>query len=257
VELIRSGEFSVDTLAAQPLSYQTTDRWLRVIELSAEKQGMTWLHALHLGVCYAERGEVERPLKLFLQSVQLSSQGTIPVPNPIALRCAAVLQKDAREAWKLYQRSWSAVLSADGAVANRIGLNLISEISAFLQQYLWYEEMAMFRASVDADGARFCVNGYVPDTFLTLDIKLLLHDERFADARKVLGAECFPTYASARDDLMAMWNEAAEGVARAKKYGSGSGAQLTPVEAHQARMGDMIPDNIGCQYASEYCINYW
>lgn len=45
---------------------------------------------------------------------------------------------------------------------------------------------------------------------------------------------------------MSMWNEAQEGIAKQKK-----GAELTYVEKHRARMDHPIPDNIGCQYASE------
>ena len=46
---------------------------------------------------------------------------------------------------------------------------------------------------------------------------------------------------------MDMWNQGVEGVAQQQK-----GAEpLTGVEKHQARMATPIPDNIGCQYASE------
>jgi hypothetical protein len=50
-----------------------------------------------------------------------------------------------------------------------------------------------------------------------------------------------------------MWNEAVEGIAQLQQ----PNIPLTPVQLHAARMNDMIPDNIGCKYASEYCINYW
>ena len=33
--------------------------------------GMTWLHALHIAICYAERGDVEYPLQLLQQSFDL------------------------------------------------------------------------------------------------------------------------------------------------------------------------------------------
>lgn len=49
VELLTAGTFSAETLTKYPVSYQTTDGWLAVLEESAEKHGMTWLHALHLG----------------------------------------------------------------------------------------------------------------------------------------------------------------------------------------------------------------
>ena len=51
---------------------------------------------------------------------------------------------------------------------------------------------------------------------------------------------------------MDMWNEVQEGIAAQKK-----GSELTNVEKHQARVQHRVPDNIGCQYASEYCDSYW
>lgn len=54
IELLQTGTFSDETLSKLPISYQTTDRWLEVIEASAMKK-MTWLHALHLGINMAER----------------------------------------------------------------------------------------------------------------------------------------------------------------------------------------------------------
>lgn len=76
--------------------------------------------------------------------------------------------------------------------------------------------------------------------------KLFLHNQQYSEAEALLQANCFPTFAKARDTLMSMWNEAQEGIAKQKK-----GTELTYVEKHRARMDHPIPDNIGCQYASE------
>jgi len=51
---------------------------------------------------------------------------------------------------------------------------------------------------------------------------------------------------------MEMWNTVVEGLAAQAK-----GGELTYVEKHQARRSSPIPDNIGCEYASDYCDNYW
>lgn len=51
---------------------------------------------------------------------------------------------------------------------------------------------------------------------------------------------------------MDAWNAAQEGLAQQKK-----GSALTYVEKHQARVSNPIPENIGCQYASMFCANYW
>jgi hypothetical protein len=36
------------------------------------------------------------------------------------------------------------------------------------------------------------------DAFLTLELKVLLHDAKYGDAISVLGANCFPTFAKVR-----------------------------------------------------------
>lgn len=90
------------------------------------------------------------------------------------------------------------------------------------------------------------------DSFLTLQIKVHMNNAKFDSALSMLGKYCFPTYAKARDDLMVMWNDCQLGRAQQAK-----GASLSSVEKHQVRVNNKIPDNIGCQYASKYCDNYW
>mmetsp|Transcript_28353 Transcript_28353/g.62805 ORF Transcript_28353/g.62805 Transcript_28353/m.62805 type:complete len:740 (-) Transcript_28353:392-2611(-) len=241
LELLEGG-FSESTLARLPLSYQTTDRWLAHLEKSAEG-GMTWLHALHLGIAYAERGEMERPLAMLSQSMSLRA-------NPIASRCLAVLQATAEEAWPYFLQAWvlsQSAYTADPAHA-RLTLNLVTEISFLLQQEEWWGLAEVFVKEVEG----LQVQWGDSDAYVTLKIKLSLQGGRYSQALESLGGNCFPTYAKARDDLMSMWAEGVEGVAGQKK-----GAALSLVEKHQARMQHPVPDNIGCQYASEYCLNYW
>jgi hypothetical protein len=238
MELLQDGTFSKETLSRLPISYQTTDRWLQKLEESAEKHGMTWLHALHIAIGHIERGAVSYPLELLAQSMALK-------PNPIAARCIAVLQTTPQAAWPFWQLAWQVAqtdFAKDGA-RQRITLNLVTEISFFLQQELWYEEMASFAQTV-LDGNY--LGDMNSDAFMTMRIKTLLHNNQNKDALDILGANCFPTYAKARDDLMNMWNQAVMGVAAQSK-----GSPLTYVEQHQARVSHPIPDNIGCQYASE------
>jgi hypothetical protein len=71
----------------------------------------------------------------------------------------------------------------------------------------------------------------------------------------LLETNCFPTYAKARDDLMKMWKLVAEGLVLQSK--GENAPPLTTLEKHQAHKAYPIPENIGCQYASEYCDNYW
>ena len=239
MELLQQGTFSEETLSRLPVSYQTTDRWLQKLEESAEKHGMTWLHALYISIAHIERGDIEKPLELLAKSMALK-------PNPIAARCLGVLQTTAEAAWPFFQQAWSVAQShykADPSY-QRLNLNLVTEISFFLQQELWYDQMEAFAKTV-LDG-NYLGNAN-SDAFVTMRIKSLLHNNQNEDALSILGANCFPTYAKARDDLMNMWNEAVMGVAQQQK----GAVPLTYVEQHQARVGHPIPDNIGCQYASE------
>jgi hypothetical protein len=195
VELVQTGTFSDDTLALLPLSYQTTDAWLALVEASAAKFGTTWLHAVHLAINYAERGEVERPLSLLKQSTALND-------NPLAWRCIAVLQQSAELAWPFFQRAMLSLATgpfAQDPAAARLGRNLATEVSFFLQQAEWWEELESFlltplaQANTDLDAV------------ITAQVKVLEWrggQENLSQARGLLGKHCFPTYASARDDLM-------------------------------------------------------
>jgi hypothetical protein len=96
MDLVNNGKFSEETLARLPLSYQTTDRWYDLLVKSA-RDGLTWLHALHIGVGSAERGNMDEPKSLFKQSNELKL-------NPIATRCLAVLSATEDEAWPLFKQ---------------------------------------------------------------------------------------------------------------------------------------------------------
>jgi len=242
IELLKEGTFT-SSANLLPVSYQTTDRWLNVLQKSAEK-GATWLHNLHLGIAYAERGNINGPREHFnaVNAVK---------PNPIAFRCLAVLSATPEEAWPYYQQAWSALHThwTKDPAYERLTLNLVTEISFFLQQEAWWTEAVSFISDVIIHGY---VSDYKPDAFVTLGVKVLMNSQQYEEARAILAKECFPTYAKARSDLMAMWNSVSEGIAAQKK-----GAALTVLEKHQARVSSRIPDNIGCQYASMYCENYW
>lgn len=245
LDLLKSKHFSADTLSKLPLSYQTTDRWLKLLQDSAKAQGMTWLHALHIGIALAERGDITEPRDLFAQSMTL-------FPNPIAERNLGVLSATAEEAWPHFQSAWKMLhtsFTKDTDAYTRLTRNFITEISFFLQQQLWYDEMKPFIEDVLSHGY---MADYEVDAFLTMQAKYMIYTEQYSEARKVLGGHCFPTYAKARNDLMSMWDITSEGLATQSK-----GAALTRVEKHQAHVKNPVPDNIGCQYAAEYCTNYW
>lgn len=242
IELVQDGTFSSETLSKLPLSYQTTNPWLDLITQSADQHGMTWLHALHIGIGLTERGIVSQSIEMFELSMKLK-------PNPIAARCLGVLQTSYDDAWVLYEQAWSLLQSSyqyDIDAYYRLTDNFVTEMSFFLQQQLWYDKMTQFLAMVPEAHREL-------DAYVTMQTKVLLHNKQYGDAKAILGKYCFPTYAKARDDLMNMWNTAVVGLAQEKK----GDTPLTYVEQHQARVKTPVPDNIGCQYASMYCTNYW
>jgi len=241
LDLLLIGTFSDEALKRLPLSFQTTDSWLQLLRQSAQTHGMTWLHALHIGIALTERGDVDEPKALFQQSMQLRA-------NPIAARCLAVISSSQEDAWTVFQSAWSLALShghstfVDDVPSTRHRLldNLVTEMSFMLQQSGWYDRMESFIAQVPSEQREL-------DGFLSMQVKVYINKGLFDEALAVLSKHCFPTYANSRADLMALWNTAVEGKARARNA----------LERHRARMSTPIPDNIGCQYASEYCINYW
>jgi len=240
MELLSDGTFSDATLSRLPLSYQTTDNWFKVIKESADR-GMTWLHALHIAINLIERGDVEEPRNILKQSMELK-------PNPIAARNLAILCQTYEEAWPHFMAAWEILQQGEwrnDPAYERLTRNLVTEMSFLLQQEGWYSRMEEW-VKVVPEFARDL------DAFVTLQSKLAIHNGQFSEALEILGANCFPTYASARDDLMDMWNTAQEGLAAQKK-----GSPLSFVEAHQVRVANPVPENIGCKYASEYCTNYW
>ena len=105
LELAQDGAFSSESLARAPLSFQIGDEWLSLLHSSVESnKGTTWLHELHLGVMYTERGEVDVPLAHFNRSFGLR-------PSVVAARSMAVLQQTATAAWPYFQLAWKVAVS--------------------------------------------------------------------------------------------------------------------------------------------------
>ena len=253
IELLQIGTFSEESLGKIPTSYQTTDAWFQLIQKSAEKFGMSWLHALHIGIGMTERGAITEPTSLFTRSLELH-------PNPVAARCLAVLSSTPEAAWPLFQQAWtiSQTTITDATIYKRMTSNLVTEISFFLQQSFGdgsTQEMLSWLPMVKDFVAIVPSSFRGIDAFLSMIIKLGIYEKQFDQVLSTLSKECFPIYAKARSDLMAMWNTAQEGKALQAK--GPNAIPLTAVEKHRARVSNPIPDNIGCQYASEYCMNYW
>lgn len=234
MQLLRDGVFSTSTLGKLPTSYQTTDRWLNVLMKSSETK-MTWLHALHIGICLTERGLVTEPLQYFQMSIDLK-------PNPVAARCIAVLQKTSADAWTNFNIAldildqWKTDPSYE-----RLQRNMINEMAIFLQSTTLYDDMVSFISAIPDT----LLNSL--DAVLELRVILLIHQAKYDEALAILSNNCFPTYATERTDLMNLWHLAVESKANA----------VTQLEKHIARINTPIPRNIGCAKGSKYCTNYW
>lgn len=125
LDLIEQGTFSAETLSKLPLSYQTTDGWLALLEESAKKFSMTWLHALHIAIGLAERGDTVESNRLFQLSFDLK-------PTPIAARCLAVMSSTESEAWPYYEQAWAVLhrdFKGDTEAYFRLTDNLVTEMS--------------------------------------------------------------------------------------------------------------------------------
>ena len=246
-ELLETGNFSVETMSHLPISYQVSEEWRSLIEESARKFGMSWLHALHLGIIATETGAVEIPKQLFSLSMDQR-------PNAIAARNLAILQKTPLEAWVWYRKAWNIAV-ADTKEPSRIRLlrNLGAEITQFLQSCVgeeWKATLASFVDELKTKGAPDAVMR--TDQVITSIIKTHIYRNEPQKAIDILSSECFPTYGRTRADLIADWHKANQ-----MKKQAEIGRELTKGEAAKLRNTVPPPRNIGCPYAETYCPYYW
>ena len=246
VDLLDIGYFSEETLGKTPLTYQTTDEWYNIISDSASKYGMTWLHALHLGVILTERGEVSSSRNMFTTSLQLNPN------NVISIRNLAVLSSTTTDAWGYYSQALTLLFNkAESAVnANdtplvytRLSTNLVNEVSIFLYSQSassWYNVWAEFINLVPKDL-------YYLDNFIRLQCNYYNYIQQYQLTIDLLSSNCFPTYATDRQYLMTLWVAATEGLTNAQ----------SALDKHRTHMAMPIPENIGCSKGSKWCLNYW
>ena len=128
---MHAGTFSPETLAAIPESYMVGPRWEALIAASAEKHGMTHLHAYHLGVIAAERLDFDRARDLFALSI--SKQPTV-----LAHRNLAAIFSEADEQvkrWENYKSAWDLLTSPNAPsdeLSDKVRYSLGGEIAMFL-----------------------------------------------------------------------------------------------------------------------------
>lgn len=244
--LLKQGTFDDESLASTPVSYQTTDAWLALLKASAAKN-TTWLHAFHLGVNYAERGNTAKAVAQLNASMSMR-------PTAHAARCLAALTADFDDAREAYLSAWDLALAEKDSAGNRTRAALASEVAFLLGATATFDvevaEMWLGTLSGAPKGEVDALLGL--DAVLELGIKVHLARGEWDDATAALSSQCFPTYGDARRELQRLWYQAVEGKAAASK-----GGELTPLEAHRVRRANPNPRNIGCAYASNYCTEYW
>lgn len=249
-ELLQGGTFSAETLKRLPISFQVHDLWRKVITDSANKYGMTWLHALHLGIIAMENGFVAEARALFEQSNKLKA-------NPVAYRNLALLTKTADDAYPYFMKAWNmAVNNQEEPSRDRLVMNLAAEIAMFLQTQSdpkWRAVLADFIINRLDKAPNIPDRAKRTDQIITSRIYVAIYVTRDFDyAISMLKSECFPTYGKGRKDLINFWNDA-----HILKEAQRIGRPLTRLEQRNVRVNNFPPRNIGCPYADTYCPNYW
>jgi hypothetical protein len=251
VELLDDGTFSAETLTRTPISFQVSEQWRHVIEDSVAKYGATWLHLLHLGIIATETGLKDPARNLFVQSMSLKA--TAVAARNIALLCG---ETDYDCAFSWYQKSWAlAVSNRKEPNRDRLLKNLGAEISAFLQavapiNHDFYGYMNEFISEVEKTDVPESLKH--TDQYLTMLVSSHINNSQFDAALDILSSECFPTYGRARSELIDYWNNA-----QLLKKQEELKRDLTRGEQRDLRMTAMPPRNIGCPYASTYCLTYF
>jgi hypothetical protein len=195
LELVRDGTFSNATLgSALPLSYQTTARWVRALQKSAEA-GSTWLHHLYLGVGGAEAGEVESPRSHFEASL------TLRADNPIAMRCLALLETEPELAYERLEQAWKMALASTDKSGERLRANLGVELANFITG-MPKSETRIARLEVLLAAVPIGERVTQADGIIMARMRVqLARGGEYKAVLSTLRAECFPTIASERTIL--------------------------------------------------------
>jgi len=101
-EILEYGNFVSRESLPETLCWQCSPSWIKSIEDSAKKHGLSYLHALLLGTAALERKEFEKAGNLFKQSLKQKE-------NYFALRNQALIEdckKNPEKAADYYQKAW-------------------------------------------------------------------------------------------------------------------------------------------------------
>ena len=194
VELIESGTFSEDTLAAVPQSFEVAPQWVALVKASLEKGPPTWLHYLYLGTAELERGNQHPSAVYFAKSIALK-------PNVHAARALAVSAPDidtARthflEAWEIYK------LSEKTKDMVHLGTNLAMELTLWLgYQQMWEDLKNVMEDPALTEEMRS------KDRVMHARAMLAIEEKDFKTAQKIILGSCFATYGGDRTKLVEIW----------------------------------------------------
>ncbi len=137
-ELIEIGNFKDLDTVPEIISWQVRPSWIKHIKASAEKEGMSWLHALLLGTAALEHKEFEEAEPYLLQSIEKKE-------TYFAYRNLALIQDkkgNLKEAGDYYQQAWDVSNSA---------LNLGIEIAEYLLKRDLQDRLAKFLEASPAE----------------------------------------------------------------------------------------------------------
>lgn len=244
LELVRNGSFSDETLAESPTSYNTRAEWVGAVEASAAAGPATWLHAFHQGVAAAERGNTAGATALFQQSLQAK-------PTAQGYRSLAVLSSDAQTAADYFEKAWPLAVSATYRGADRLRANLATEYVQFL---MGIDDLSSLATFLNASVPQASNAGDILklDSVIEASVRVALYVDGDADkAIQVIESECFPTYGSARAELISLWNDAYYTL-KSRELGR----PLTFLDQHRVRVANPPPKNIGCPYPDSTCRTY-
>ena len=118
--------FSPHALSRLPTEFKTHDDFFISVLQSTEDMGITWLHAIHIAINFAERNQSEKARKFYEMSLT-SKQ------NPIAYRGLALLAVDKIACWTHYQAAWNILRCFKSDPSHSFYVKaLVAEICLFL-----------------------------------------------------------------------------------------------------------------------------
>eukprot|EP01084_Bolivina_argentea_P150117 262158_1 len=196
LDLLINGTFSNETLQLIPVNFEIDELWIQLIQKSMVTYKPTWLHYLLLGTYELEIGNANAAIISFQTSIDLK-------PSVHAYRNLAIIANTTNDAIYLFNKAWSLWktlnMNIDSSVYN-LGKDLASEISSWLMLNEEWNELNTFLLDVQSYPSYL-----IKDQVLHAQASLLIYQNDYLSALKILTSYCFPTYGSERSALIQLW----------------------------------------------------